>query len=116
MWALALGIIFVIASGGTVLTDWRDWPVAALYVVVGGLFAAGGVRFLRGAGKPMFEFDPTGLTYHPLDDISWKNRSASHGNASEPCGMGSRRGEEDTCTSTTKNCRSGIGSRARTIS
>jgi len=70
--ALGLGVMLVIAAGGTLLTDWRDWPAAALFVVVGGLFAAGGVHFLRRAGKPMFEIDPTGLTYHPLDDISWK--------------------------------------------
>jgi hypothetical protein len=70
--ALGLGVMFVIAAGGTVLTDWRDWPVAVVSVVLGGLFAAGGVHFLRRAGKPMFEIDPTGLTYHPLDDISWK--------------------------------------------
>jgi len=61
----------VIAAGGTVLTDWRDWPVAAFFGVVGGLFGAGGVHFLRRAGKPMFEIDRTGLTYHPLDDTSW---------------------------------------------
>ena len=66
--ALGLGVMLVIAGGGTLLTDWRDWPAAALFVVVGGLFAAGGVHFLRRAGKPMFEIDPTGLTYHPLDD------------------------------------------------
>ncbi len=70
--ALGLGVMLVIAAGGMVLTDWRDWPVAAVAVVVGGLFAAGGVHFLRRAGKTMFEIDPTGLTYHPLDDISWK--------------------------------------------
>ena len=70
--ALGLGVMLVIAAGGMVLTNWRDWPVAAVSVVVGGLFAAGGVHFLRRAGKPMFEIDPTGLTYHPLDDISWK--------------------------------------------
>ena len=70
--ALGLGVMLVIAAGGTVLTDWRDWPVALVSVVLGGLFAAGGVHFLRRAGKPMFEIDPTGLTYHPLDDISWK--------------------------------------------
>ena len=70
--ALGLGVMFSSAAGGTLLTDWRDWPAAALFVVVGGLFAAGGVHFLRRAGKPMFEIDPTGLTYHPLDDISWK--------------------------------------------
>src|SRR6266540_4043093 len=69
---LALGVMMVIAAGGTVLTAWRDWAVAAFFVVVGGLFGAGGVHFLRRAGKPMFEIDPTGLTYHPLDDISWK--------------------------------------------
>jgi len=68
---LALGVMMVIAAGGTVLTAWRDWAVAAFFVVVGGLFGAGGVHFLRRAGKPMFEIDPTGLTYHPLDDISW---------------------------------------------
>jgi len=70
--ALGLGVMFVIAAGGTVLTDWRDWPLAVVSVVLGGLFAAGGVHFLRRAGQPMFEIDPTGLTYHPLDDISWK--------------------------------------------
>jgi hypothetical protein len=70
--ALGLGVMLVIAAGGMVLTNWRDWPVAAVSVGVGGLFAAGGVHFLRRAGKPMFEIDPTGLTYHPLDDISWK--------------------------------------------
>jgi hypothetical protein len=70
--ALGLGVMLVIAAGGTVLTNWRDWPVAVVSVVLGGLFAAGGVHFLRRAGKPMFEIDPTGLTYHPLDDISWK--------------------------------------------
>jgi hypothetical protein len=69
--ALALGVMMVVSAGGTVLTHWRDWPVAAIFVVVGGLFGAGGVHFLRRAGKPMFEIDPTGLTYHPLDDISW---------------------------------------------
>jgi hypothetical protein len=69
---LALGVMMVIAAGGMVLTDWRDWPVAAFSVVLGGLFAAAGVHFLRRAGKPMFEIDATGLTYHPLDDISWK--------------------------------------------
>ena len=62
----------MIAAGGMVLTNWRDWPVAAVSVVIGGLLAAGGVHLLRRAGKPMFEIDPTGLTYHPLDDISWK--------------------------------------------
>jgi hypothetical protein len=71
--ALAVGVMMVIAAGGTVLTDKRDWPVAALFIVVGGLFGAGGVHFLRRAGKPMFEIDPTGVTYHPLDDISWKS-------------------------------------------
>ncbi|HET7308995.1 MAG TPA: hypothetical protein VFJ54_02595 [Actinomycetota bacterium] len=70
--ALGLGVMLVIAAGGMVLTNWRDWPVAVVSVVLGGLFAAGGVHFLRRAGKPMFEIDPTGLTYHPLDDISWK--------------------------------------------
>ena len=70
--ALALGVMMVVAAGGTVLTDSRDWPIAAFVVVVAGLFGAGGVHFLRRAGKPMFEIDPTGLTYHPLDDISWK--------------------------------------------
>jgi hypothetical protein len=70
--ALGLGVMFLITAGGMMLTNWRDWPVAAVSVVVGGLFAAGGVHFLRRAGKPMFEIDPTGLTYHPLDDISWK--------------------------------------------
>ncbi len=70
--SLGLGAMLVIAAGGTVLTDRGDWPVAAVFVVVGGLFGAGGVHFLRMAGKPMFEIDPTGLTYHPLDDISWK--------------------------------------------
>jgi hypothetical protein len=70
--ALGLGVMLVIAAGGTVLTDWRDWPLAVVSVVLGGLFAAGGVHFLRRAGKPMFEIDPIGLTYHPLDDISWK--------------------------------------------
>jgi hypothetical protein len=70
--ALTLGIMMVIAAGGTALTDWRDWPAATFFVVVGGLFAVGGVHLLRRAGKPMFELDPTGLTYHPLDDISWK--------------------------------------------
>lgn len=72
MLALGLGVMLVIAAGGTVLTDRGDWPVAAVFVVVGGLFGAGGVHFLRLAGKPMFEIDPTGLTYHPLDDISWR--------------------------------------------
>ena len=70
--ALGLGVMFVIGAGGAVLTDWRDWPLAVVSVVLGGLFAAGSVHFLRRAGKPMFEIDPTGLTYHPLDDISWK--------------------------------------------
>jgi hypothetical protein len=72
--ALALGVMMVIAAGGMVLTDWRDWPVAAFSVVLGGLFGAEGVHLLRRAGKPVIEFDPTGLTYHPLDDISWKTK------------------------------------------
>jgi hypothetical protein len=50
--ALGLGVMLVIAAGGTLLTDWRDWPAAALFVVVGGLFAAGGVHFLRRAASP----------------------------------------------------------------
>ncbi|MGH3119279.1 MAG: hypothetical protein ACRDQ2_19625, partial [Gaiellales bacterium] len=70
--ALALGAMFVIAAGGTVLTDRRDWPIGAVAVVFGGLFGAGGIHFLRMGGKPIFEFDSTGVTYHPLDDISWK--------------------------------------------
>jgi hypothetical protein len=69
---LAVTALFVICAVGTVLTNSRDWPVAGFFVLFGGLFAAGGVHFLRRAGKPMFEFDSTGLTYHPLDDISWK--------------------------------------------
>jgi hypothetical protein len=48
----------VIAAGGTVLTDWRDWPVAAFFVVIGGLFAAGGVHLLRRAGKPRTRVGP----------------------------------------------------------
>jgi hypothetical protein len=75
--ALGLGVMFVIGAGGAVLTDWRDWPLAVVSVVFGGLFAAGGVHFMRRAGKPMFEIDPTGLTYHPLDDISWKTERIS---------------------------------------
>ena len=67
--ALALGVFF---AGGALPVWWGDWPAAAFFVVLGGLFGAGGVRLLRRAGKPMFEIDPTGLTYHPLDDISWK--------------------------------------------
>jgi hypothetical protein len=70
---LALGTMLVIAAGGLVLTNWRDWPVAAFSVVLGGAFGEGGVHFLRRAVKPVFEIDPTGVTYHPLDDsFSWK--------------------------------------------
>jgi hypothetical protein len=70
---LALGAMLVIAAGGMVLTNWRDWPLAAFSVVLGGAFGEGGVHFLRRAGKPVFEIDPTGVTYHPLDDsFSWK--------------------------------------------
>ena len=70
---LALGTMLVIAAGGMVLTNWRDWPLAAFSVVLGGAFGEGGVHFLRRAGKPVFEIDPTGVTYHPLDDsFSWK--------------------------------------------
>jgi hypothetical protein len=29
--------MLVIRRPGTLLTDWRDWPAAALFVVVGGL-------------------------------------------------------------------------------
>ncbi|HEY3214149.1 MAG TPA: hypothetical protein VGL16_13190 [Actinomycetota bacterium] len=47
MLALALGIMLVIAAGGTVLTDPRDWPAAALFVVVGGLFGAVGDQGLH---------------------------------------------------------------------
>jgi len=39
--SLGLGAMLVIAAGGTVLTDRGDWPVAAVFVVVGGLFGAG---------------------------------------------------------------------------
>jgi hypothetical protein len=70
---LALGAMLVIAAGGMVLTNWRDWPLAAFSVVLGGAFGEGGVHFLRRAGKPVFEIDPTGVTYHPLDNsFSWK--------------------------------------------
>jgi hypothetical protein len=69
---MGLGVMLVIAAGGTVLTDWRDWPVAVVSIVLAGLFAAGGVHLLRGAGRPMFEIDPTGLTYHPLGDFFLK--------------------------------------------
>jgi hypothetical protein len=65
--AVALGVVIV----GGLLSEWRD-PAGMFFLVVGGLLAAGGVHFLRRAGKPMFEIDPTGVTYHPLDDISWK--------------------------------------------
>jgi hypothetical protein len=69
---LALGTMLVIVAGGMVLTNWRDWPFAAVSVVLGGVFGEGGVHFLRRAGKPVFEIDPTGVTYHPLDDsFSW---------------------------------------------
>ena len=117
--SLGLGAMLVIAAGGTVLTDRGDSPVAAVFVVVGGLFGAGGVHFLRMAGKPMFEIDPTGVTYHPLT-TSPGRRSASHGNTSEASGVWSRREwastRAGTCTSTTNNRRSGTGSRAGTIS
>lgn len=65
--AVALGVVIV----GGLLSEWRD-PAGMFFLVVGGLLAAGGVHFLRRAGKPMFEIDPTGVIYHPLDDISWK--------------------------------------------
>jgi hypothetical protein len=63
---LALGTLLVIVAGGMVLTNWRDWPFAAASVVLGGVFGEGGVHFLRRAGKPVFEIDPTGVTYHPV--------------------------------------------------
>jgi hypothetical protein len=70
---LALGAMLVIAAGGMVLQNGRDWPLAAFSVVLGGAFGEGGVHFLRRAGKPVFEIDPTSVTYHPLDDsFSWK--------------------------------------------
>jgi hypothetical protein len=70
---LALGAMLVIAAGGMVLQNGRDWPLAAFSVVLGGAFGEGGVHLLRRAGKPVFEIDPTGVTYHPLDDsFSWK--------------------------------------------
>jgi hypothetical protein len=55
-----------------VLTDRGDWPAAAVFVVFGALFGVGGIHCLRMAGKPIFEFESTGATYHALDDISWK--------------------------------------------
>jgi hypothetical protein len=49
---LALGVMMVIAAGGTVLTDWHDWPVAAFFVVVGGLFGAGAFTSCAGLASP----------------------------------------------------------------
>jgi hypothetical protein len=66
-----LGLALGVAIVGGLLSEWRD-PAGMFFLVVGGLLAAAGVHFLRRAGKPMFEIDPTGLTYYPLDDISWK--------------------------------------------
>jgi len=50
--ALGLGVMLVIAAGGTLLTDWRDWPAAALFVVVGGLFPPGVFTSCVGLASP----------------------------------------------------------------
>jgi hypothetical protein len=114
--ALGLGVMLVIAAGGTVLTNWRDWPVAVVSVVLGGLFAAGGVHFLRRAGKPMFEIDPTGLTYHPLDDISWKTERIPWERVRKVRYAVPTRGGKYVYFDYEHNRRSGTGSRTGTIS
>jgi hypothetical protein len=75
--ALGLGVMLVIAAGGMVLTNWRDWPVAAVSVVVGGLFAAGGIHFLhRGSGSASCGTPARRWRWRPGRTPSW-SRSGS---------------------------------------